>query len=72
MCKQLKSNRNACCFFFPFSVNGNTGVLWDPEGAGRQLAVQDLCAWCSAQVFAVSQEGWRHEADPEWHQVGPC
>lgn len=56
---------------FLFSANGNTGVLRDPEGAGRQLAVQDLRTWRSAQVFAVSQEGWRHEADPEWHQVGP-
>lgn len=58
--------------FLPFSVNGNTGMLWDPESAGRQLAVQDLRARRSAQVSAVSQEGWCYEADPERYQVGPC
>lgn len=69
MCEQLI--HVVSFVFFPFSVNGNTGLLRDLEGAGRQLAVQDLRAWRSAQVFAVSQEGWCHEANPQWHQVGP-
>lgn len=55
---------------FLFPVNGSTGMLRDPEGAGGQLALQDLRARCSPQVLAVSQEGWCHEADPERHQVG--
>lgn len=49
---------------------GAAGVLRDPEGARGQLAVPDVRAGRAAQVPAVPQEGRRHEAHPERHQVG--
>lgn len=45
-------------------------MLRDPEGARGQLAVPDLRAGRPAQVPPVPQEGRRHEAHPERHQVG--
>lgn len=51
---------------------GHAGLLWNPQGAGGQLAVPDLCPGSSAEVFAVSQEGRSHEADPQRNQVGAC
>ena len=47
-----------------------TGLLWNPQGPRGQLAVPDVRPGCSAQVFAVSQEGRSDEAHAQWDQVG--
>lgn len=49
----------------------STGVLWHPEGAHWELAVQDLCPRCSAQVSAVPQAGGSAEAHPQRDEMGP-
>lgn len=47
------------------------GLLRHPEGPEGQLALPDLRPRHPTQMPAVSQEGWRHEADAERDQVGP-
>lgn len=47
------------------------GLLRHSEGPKGQLALPDLCPRHPTKMPVVSQEGWRHEADPEWNQVGP-
>lgn len=59
------------CFLWGMCC-GFTGLLWNPQGPGGQLAVPDVCPGGSAKMFAVSQERRSDEAYPQWHQMGPC
>lgn len=47
------------------------GLLRHSEGPKGQLALPDLRPRHPPEMPVVSQEGRRHEADPEWNQVGP-
>lgn len=65
---QTEANLSRCA---PERCLSPPGLLRHSEGPEGQLALPDLRPRHPTKMPVVSQEGRRHEADPEWNQVGP-